>query len=108
MIPNMLNLLPSLPYPTSGPGALLLRAGAGRLVHYTAGFLGKNGPICKLMFEFVAQSLLPSLAQCPTDDPALKASCEKAVVLGIGPLSRPAVVPMPSVRGQMLPVLLVW
>lgn len=29
-----------MPYPDTGLGALLLRAGVGRLIHYTSGYLG--------------------------------------------------------------------
>eukprot|EP00669_Euglena_mutabilis_P008834 TRINITY_DN3817_c0_g1_i1.p1 TRINITY_DN3817_c0_g1~~TRINITY_DN3817_c0_g1_i1.p1 ORF type:complete len:511 (+),score=186.48 TRINITY_DN3817_c0_g1_i1:515-2047(+) len=83
VIPEVLKVLPSLPYPEAGVGALLLRGGVGRMIHYTAGYLGAHGDLCLQHFEFLAHQVLPSLLRVPADNPALKRQCETSIINAI-------------------------
>ena len=63
VIPMVLNLLPRLVYPAKGTPGLLLRAAAGRIVTYTAGYLRFQLELNLRLLAFFASDLIPSLAQ---------------------------------------------
>eukprot|EP01012_Entosiphon_sulcatum_P067935 TRINITY_DN9783_c0_g1_i1.p1 TRINITY_DN9783_c0_g1~~TRINITY_DN9783_c0_g1_i1.p1 ORF type:complete len:1003 (+),score=133.31 TRINITY_DN9783_c0_g1_i1:24-3011(+) len=79
VIPPMIALLPTLPYPSSGYAANLLRGTAARLIHFTAGYLGSRGPECLSLFKFLAEQILPFVVQSATDS-ELRFATETQVV----------------------------
>jgi hypothetical protein len=63
VIPMVLNLLPKLVYPSAGSSGLLLRAAAGRMVTYTAGYLRFELDLCVALLSFFALDLVPALSR---------------------------------------------
>ena len=62
VIPMVLNLLPRLVYPDRGTPGLLLRASAGRIVTYTAGYLKYQTDLNLALLSFFSTSLIPGLS----------------------------------------------
>merc|ERR1719247_409693 len=61
VIPQMIFLIPNLPYPSEGEEMLLMRCAAARFVMYTVGYLSQNEEKTFPVVLFLAQQLLPSL-----------------------------------------------
>eukprot|EP00930_Biecheleria_cincta_P097581 TRINITY_DN89289_c0_g1_i1.p1 TRINITY_DN89289_c0_g1~~TRINITY_DN89289_c0_g1_i1.p1 ORF type:complete len:956 (+),score=166.56 TRINITY_DN89289_c0_g1_i1:173-2869(+) len=78
VIPKLIELLPSLPYPSQGFKALLLRSSASRLVIFTTGYLNLNPEPCKAILKFLTMNHLtaiPALHQV-AQAPDAKKYCE--------------------------------
>jgi len=80
VIPKMINLLPTFAYPSHGIPAILLRASAGRLVLYTAGYLAGERAELITTLQFVLTTLLPSLLDIPDADMDLRQYAEAICV----------------------------
>uniref|UniRef100_A0A7S1AFD0 Exportin-1/Importin-beta-like domain-containing protein n=1 Tax=Noctiluca scintillans TaxID=2966 RepID=A0A7S1AFD0_NOCSC len=80
VIPKLIELLPSLPYPTQGFKALLMRSAASRLVLFTSGYLAspKGSSACKMILNFLTTQHLPSIPPLVAipDNPESKKYCE--------------------------------
>jgi hypothetical protein len=74
VIPQMVYMIPSLPYPANGEEMLLMRCAAARFIMYTVGYLSQNEEKTFPVVLFLAKELLPSLYMQPACD--LRQYCE--------------------------------
>lgn len=67
VIPELLRLIPTFNYPSTGLPALLLRLAAARLILYTAGYLATEREVLIKSLDFLLTNLLPSIPTIETD-----------------------------------------
>ncbi|CEM29847.1 unnamed protein product [Vitrella brassicaformis CCMP3155] len=74
VIPQTLEALPSLPYPSSGVAAVLLRQTASRLVYFTSGYIGLMPQLFAPIYALLTEQLMPFLGQAQVSDASLRES----------------------------------